>query len=116
MVYNLQLDSEHDIMVGRRIGRVGGAEYVAQLVKCRVQTFLGEWPIDPSIGMPWKSILEKGYNINIIYASIHNTIATTSGVKSVTSLQIAQDRKIRQLQVTYTATTIYGGVSEVVTI
>lgn len=114
---NLMLDPlTHDIMPGRQITRVSGAQYVAQLVKCRLLTFLGEWELDRNIGAPWYGVLERHYDISATRLAVKNIIETTSGVLVLDSLDLQADNRARQLSIQFTAKTIHGGISEVVKI
>ena len=60
---NYLLNENHDIIVGKRITRTAGARYVAQNVKCRLGTFLGEWMLDVNVGIPWDAVLVRNYDI-----------------------------------------------------
>lgn len=114
---NLMLDPlTHDIIPGRQMTRVSGALYVAQLVKCRLLTFLGEWVLDRNIGAPWYGVLERHYDISATRLAVKNIIETTSGVLVLESLELQADNRTRQLSIQFTAKTTYGGISEVVSI
>lgn len=114
---NLMLDPDtHDIIPGRQMTRVSGALYVAQLVKCRLLTFLGEWVLDRNIGAPWYGVLERHYDISATRLAIKNIIETTSGVLVLETLDLQADSRARQLKVQFTAKTVHGGISEVIEI
>lgn len=113
---NLALDTNHDIIIGRSATRVGGAEFVAQLVKCRIMTLLGEWQNDTSIGLPWfDSIFTKGVRVADIQVAIANIIRSTNNVREVLSLDVSADYRERQLSISFTAISTYGDITELVT-
>lgn len=112
---NLALDSNHDIIIGRGATRIGGVEFVAQLVKCRLMTLLGEWQNDTSLGIPWfDSIFNKGVRIADIQVAVANVIRTTNNVREILSLDIVPDYRLRQLSITFSAISDYGDVTELV--
>jgi len=105
MSFNLKLDPvTHDLIIGAGFERVEGAEYVIQLVKTRLLTFLGEWELDPSLGLPW---FEFG-SLELAQAQgvIADVIKSTPGVQALTSINVS--REGRDLYVNFTARTIYG--------
>ena len=106
----------HDIIPGRQMTRVNGALYAAQLVKCRLLAFLGEWVLDRNIGAPWYGVLERHYDISATRLAIKNIIETTSGVLVLEALDLQADNRARQLKVQFTAKTVHGGISEVIEI
>lgn len=110
---NLKLDANHDIIIGRGATRVGGAEQVAQLVKCRLLTLLGEWEQDTSLGLPWfDGIFNKQVRPSDIQAAIANIIRGTAGVQQLISVDLVADYKTRQLTVNFNAISNYGNMSD----
>lgn len=116
MAYNLKLDVNHDIIVGRSVERVEGLLYVTQLVKCRLLTFLGEWKLDRSVGVPWTGVLDRTYDISATKFAIQQTIVTTPGVKTLDALTLKADNTTRLLTVEFTATSIHGPIISGVTV
>ena len=116
MAGNLALDSNHDIIIGRGATRVGGAEQVAQLCKCRLLTLLGEWKQDTSLGLPWfDAIFTKQVRASDIESAVANIIRSTNGVQQLISIQVNPDFKERQLNISFTAISDYGNLSDFVT-
>lgn len=116
MAGNLALDSNHDIIIGRGATRVGGAEQVAQLCKCRLLTLLGEWKQDTSIGLPWfEAIFTKQVRASDIESAVANIIRSTNGVQQLISIQVNPDFRERQLSISFTAISDYGNLSDFVT-
>lgn len=116
MSFNMKLGADHDIIVGRTVARTEKLEYTAQLVKCRLLTFLGEWELDPNLGLPWVGVLDRSYDISAMKFAVRNTIQSTTGVKSVDSLSLRADTNTRLLTVSFTATSVYGQISTEVTV
>lgn len=116
MAGNLALDSNHDIIIGRGATRVGGAEQVAQLCKCRLLTLLGEWKQDTSLGLPWfDAIFTKQVRASDIESAVANIIRSTNGVQQLISIQVNPDFRERQLNISFTAISDYGNLSDFVT-
>jgi len=115
MAGNLALDSNHDILVGRGTTRIGGVAFVAQLVKCRLLTILGEWQNDSSIGLGWfDAIFVKGARVSDIQASVANIIRTTNHVRQLLSIDVDADYRKRILSISFVAISDYGEISEIV--
>lgn len=110
------LDSNHDIVIGRGTSRVSGAPMVAQLVKCRLLTLLGEWKQDQSLGIPWfDAILSKQVRPSDIQATVANIIRSTEGVRDLVDVQIDPDFRTRLLKLSFVAISDYGDISEFIT-
>lgn len=116
MAGNLKLDSNHDIIIGRGATRVGGAEQVAQLVKCRLLTLLGEWKLDTDLGLPWfDAIFSKQVRTADIQAAVANIIRSTNGVQQLIAINVNANYRTRELDISFTAISDYGDISEFVT-
>ena len=113
MAGNLALDSNHDIIIGRGATRIGGAEQIAQLVKCRLLTLLGEWKQDTSLGITWfEGIFTKNVRPADIQLTIANIIRGTAGVQQLISIELDADYRARTLTITFTAISDYGNISD----
>lgn len=116
MAGNLALDSNHDIIIGRGATRISGAAQVAQLVKCRLLTLMGEWKLDSSIGLPWfEAIFTKQVRPADIEAAIANIIRGTPGVQQLISIEVDADFSVRSLGITFSAISDYGDITEYLT-
>ncbi|QEM43047.1 baseplate wedge protein [Escherichia phage vB_EcoM_4HA13] len=116
MAGNLALDSNHDIIIGRGATRIEGAAQVAQLVKCRLLTLLGEWKLDTSLGLPWfDAIFTKQVRPADIEAALANIIRGTAGVQQLISIDISPDFRERTLSISFIAISDYGDISEYLT-
>lgn len=116
MAGNLALDSNHDIIIGRGATRISGAAQVAQLVKCRLLTLMGEWKLDSSIGLPWfEAIFTKQVRPADIEAAIANIIRGTPGVQQLISIEVDADYRARSLGISFSAISDYGDITEYLT-
>lgn len=112
---NMQLNSNHDIIIGRGVTRITGAPMVAQLVKCRLLTLYGEWKQDESLGLPWfDAIFSKQVRPADIQAAIANVIRTTNHVRQLIDVSIDADYRARLLSVSFTAISDFGDITEIV--
>ncbi|QHJ79803.1 MAG: hypothetical protein [Caudoviricetes sp.] len=115
MAGNLKLDSNHDIIIGRGATRITGAEMVAQLCGCRLQTLLGEWEQDTSLGLPWyDAIFSKRVRPSDIQAAVANILRQTNHVRQVISVDINADYRNRVLNISFVAISDFGDISEIV--
>lgn len=112
---NLALDSNHDILIGRGATRITGAPQVAQLVKCRLLTILGEWKNDTSLGIAWfDSVFTKDVRVADIQSALANIIRGTNHVRQLISIDVEPDYRTRILTVSFIALSDYGDISEIV--
>lgn len=116
MAGNLRLDPiTHDIIIGRGATRVGGAQQVAQLCKCRLMTLLGEWKQDESLGLPWfEAIFTKQVRPADIQSAVASIIRSTNGVQQLISIDVDANFRTRELTISFTAISDYGNISEFV--
>ena len=107
---NLKLDSGWDTIPGKGMTRVVGVEYIAQLVKSRLLTLYGEWDLDLTIGVPWfNNVLGTPEGLQTAQQIILTTINQTWGVYEVTDFNTSYSN--RQLNVTFTAASIFGNLT-----
>lgn len=79
-------------------------ESVAQHIRIRLLTVLGEWFLDLREGMPYyEEILVKGPNIARLRQIYRTAIGEVPGVREVPVLRLALDRATRTLTVTFQA-------------
>lgn len=82
MAFDLQLNSSGDLDL--RPSTITGAEAVAQNVRVRLTTHVGEWPQDAAVGLPYATWLgTKPVDLGSIVARIRRTVRETPGVVSV---------------------------------
>jgi hypothetical protein len=69
-----------------------GVAVVAQRVRARLETFLGSWPLDRSVGMDWLGILTtKPFDEDGFLTLLAVEMADTTGVLAVETLDLERD-------------------------
>ena len=118
MSKDLKLNSNHDLMFkNNRLVLVDGANQKAQQIKIALLTFLGEWYLDTSHGVPYfEQVLLKQVDKVKIENLFRQKIASVKGVKRVLKLNTQIDRKERSLLVEFEAETNKGLVRDIVAI
>jgi len=105
----------HDIViVDGKASLTGGLD---QRVDCVLRTFLGEFWLDPSHGVPYfEDLLVKNPSLSVIRQALLVVVQGVPGVTEVTRLDVTFDRLLRILRVSFdlkgTDETV-SGISEV---
>lgn len=94
---------------GGGIARVNEGRYTIQLVKNKLLTLLGEWPLDPSKG--WLNLEDYKRNPDLfdIEMRARQIILGVKGVLEIVTLSLALSQRI--LTLTFEANTIYGTIN-----
>ena len=103
----------HDLIIadGDLIA-IDNAERVAQQIKIQLLTWLGEWFLDITHGVPYLDyILVKNPNIELARSIFKEQIMKVDDVDDVTSLEIYYNATERTMAVEYEAYTSYGLVT-----
>lgn len=111
---DLALDAKkHDlIIVDGDFIVIDNAERVAQQIKIQLLTWLGEWFLDTTHGVPYLDyILVKNPNLELIASIFREQIMKVDDVNYVNSLEIDYDAQTRTMTVDYEASTSYGLMS-----
>lgn len=85
-------------------------EEIVQSLKQNLKTFLGEWFLDLTIGLPYiQVIFVKGTPVEVIETAFKNAIIKTIGVSTLNSFDdLDLDTTTRELKVNFDVTTING--------
>ena len=85
----IKLDENGDWAVeDGRLVMIGGAEAVTQHIGNRFRTFLGEYFLDISVGVPWyRDILKKNPLFAMVSSVLKTVILDTPGVTSLISFE-----------------------------
>ena len=112
-VRNLLLAPSGDLaFVGNNLALVSDGPSIAQAVRCRLQTFQGEWYLDPTLGVPYyQSILGKQATLPAITAIFQAAIEAIEGVTAVTAITLNYNHLTRNLIVSWSASTNVGLLS-----
>ena len=105
-----RIDKDGDWTFGRgRNSYAAMGESVAQRVKTRLQSFLGDWFLDLDHGLPWFARFEKPADLALIEADVKRCILETQGVASLTAFSIDLDPDTRKCTISASITDIYSG-------
>jgi hypothetical protein len=109
----LRADTHDLLFKSGDMALIDNAERVAQQVKVELLTWLGEWFLDTTRGMPYlERILIKNPNLEIVRQIFSSKIAQAPDVVKVEKLTLTANAKTRVLTVTYVARTEYGLITE----
>ena len=114
MPTDIKLDPiTNDLLVeGQDLRLVDKEDRVAQQIRIRLKSFLGEWFLDTSYGVPYyQQILIKAPDRAIIAGIFREKIITTPGVQELQAFALDYEEQTRQLTVTAQIKTIYGNVN-----
>lgn len=102
--------NDHDILIkDGDFLLIDNAERVAQQIKVKLLTFLGEWFLDNTWGVPYlEHILVKQPNQELIKQILSEQISSVDDVKSLNALELDYQVKVRTLIINYEVSTEYG--------
>ena len=102
--------NDHDILIkDGDFLLIDNAERVAQQIKVKILTFLGEWFLDTTWGVPYlEYILVKQPNQELIKQILSEQILSVDDVKSLNALELDYQVKVRTLIINYEVSTEYG--------
>lgn len=81
----------------------------AQAVWTRLQLWQGDWFLDTTDGMPWRTQVLGKYTGNVRDASVRARVLGTQGVTQIVAYSSQLNRDTRTWNVQMTINTIYGG-------
>ncbi|MGE8637434.1 MAG: hypothetical protein ACN6PR_02255 [Achromobacter sp.] len=117
MALDLALSADHDLdldLLGRT-SFLDGADRIAQQIKVTLLTFMGEWFLDTTFGVPYfDDILVKSPDRASIEAILRARIRAVPGVERVRRLDLEIERQLRVLRVSFDADTTAGRLDRVV--
>ena len=93
-------------VTNNQLDTVTGQEEIRQFSIQTLKTFLGEWVLDTTIGVPYFDMFEKGVNPDTIEALFINEILETLGVVRLLDFNLDLDVATRELQLDYEAETL----------
>jgi hypothetical protein len=102
---DLLLDGNNDIVFvnGKATVTQTQSEIVAQRLNIKLKTFLGEWFLDTSIGVPYfQQIFGKVRNKSTIDVIFQNIIAKDEGVVEIKKFESSLDGAGRNYTMTFT--------------
>jgi hypothetical protein len=111
MTFDLALAADHDLDLSRSgdASLLDGAERIAQQIKVSLQTLLGEWFLDVTVGVPYlERVLVKTPDRAAIEAIFRTRITAVEGVRFVRRLDLMIDHQGRALAIAFEADTDEG--------
>jgi hypothetical protein len=90
-------------------------DWVVQKLRVKLRTFLGEWYLDTTRGLPYFKVLEKNPNTKILEAAIKQSILEEEEVQEITQFSMTYDNSKRTLKPNFsvrvsTGETVEGGL------
>jgi hypothetical protein len=86
---------------------------VGQHIRHRLRTFLGEWVLDTSVGVPYfQEIFVKGVPLSTVQALLKRAIVRSPKVTQLLGFALDYDNATREARVEFVADTEYGRLLE----
>jgi hypothetical protein len=102
----------HDLALNSDVMFIDNAERVAQQIKIQLLTFLGEWFLDVTHGVPYLDyVLIKNPNFTLIRELFREQILKVDGVTNLVNIDIDFNPATRQMSLSYEAETEYGMIT-----
>jgi len=114
LVNDFLTDINADISIsGRDFVPVSGVDAIRQHMEIRLRTFLGEWFLDTTVGVPYiqEVFSTKIPDTDLIRSIIRREVIKTPGVLSADTLGVSLDTATRNLTIELDATTTDGNVT-----
>ncbi len=97
------------VMVNGNFVIVDGIDAIKQALLCRFRTFLGEWFLDTSLGVPYfEKILIKSPIFAVVNEILKTVVLNTPGVVGLIFFQFAFDTAARHATLQFSAITTDG--------
>lgn len=97
------------LLEGGGIARVQDGRYTIQLVRNKLNTLLGEWLLDPRKGWLNLNDFKRNPDLFSIEIKAREVILSVQGVDNIDTMDLTLSKRV--LTLTFTATTIYGGIN-----
>ena len=92
---------------------IDDATRIAQQIKIRLWTFLGEWFLDTTHGVPYlERVLVKNPSLGLVKSIFISHILAIKDVEKVETISLLYNAKTRTLTIDYTAMTAYGLITK----
>ncbi|MFH0902152.1 MAG: hypothetical protein V2A73_16090 [Pseudomonadota bacterium] len=90
-------------------------DVVAQHIRIRLRTILGEWYLDTSKGVDWFGVVfSKEFPRGMAEATLRNAIETVDHVRALAKFEATFDGTTRHLSIEFEASTDFGTVTMLV--
>jgi len=110
---DLKLDDTNDLVVeNNELVLIDGVDLIRQLLIQRLQTFLGEWFLDTSLGIPYyQDILKKTAVVSTISNILKDEILDTTGVLELQTFELDFTESSRELSLEFSVRTQEGTIT-----
>lgn len=103
-----RLDKNHDWTFGQGMNNYASeSEAIAQRVKTRLWSFVGDWFLDLEHGLPWLPEMERNVNLAEIETMVRRCVSRTEGVARITAYQADLNPDTRKLTITVDYEDVY---------
>ncbi len=106
-------DSKGDWLIANNsVALIDGSAQVKQIIREHLRTFLGEFFLDTTLGVPYfQTIMQKGISQTIIEGIFKSQILSCDGVIELTSFTITINAETRKLKLDFSALTDNGPIT-----
>ena len=103
MTISIQLDDDDLDYSNGQWTLITGLDAYQQRVRANLQTFQGEWFLDPALGVPYFQEIydKKDPDLGVLNSIFTDALLNTNGTESILKLQFEQDNATRDLFVTF---------------
>ena len=99
-------------VVGGTVEKLTGPAAMLQRMENALRLYKGEWFLAPETGIEWFPFLQRRpANTRLLRREIERTIAEDPEVQSILSVNLSEDRKIREFSISFRVLTDYGVIS-----
>lgn len=96
---------------------VQGAERIAQSISIHLKTWIGEWFLDTSHGVPYlQRVLIKNPKSQLVESVLRAEILKVSGVRSIKTFNMDVDLRARKSKINYEVESSEGLISGIIII
>ena len=115
---DFRLDSAGDLIwIGSNPALVRGLDALAQRLAIKLRTFLGEWFLDATAGVPYLTeVPRKPFRPEVLGSLIRRRILETEGVKEILGFRLDFEPTGRVAKVQFVVSTDLGILDDVVTL
>lgn len=112
MATDLKIDSGYVVCADGDLQTVVGYDQVVQHIKQRLQTFLGEYPYDSTVGVDYIHLSDKGVSYITVENAIKKTILATPHVFSLDYFKMTVNARKRTSTITFKC----NGIDTIITV
>lgn len=109
---DLKLTQDGDLAIDTfDLALVDGRAQVAQRMKTRLKTFLGEWYLNTDRGVPYfEDVFVKDPDTELVNAVLQDQILLDPEITEILTFTAEYDNSIRKMRFTTTVQTVYGTI------